>query len=107
MQWAYVTLLSKVSSCRVIIQRSLDTSQFPGLNNECAALPLVLRATIIAQTLMNSHALGFSDTCERSMGIRSCLWLFVCIECIYVTVSYAYLKKVKILDNNKQVLQLY
>lgn len=41
------------------------------------------------------------------MGIRLCLQLFVCIDCIYVTVSYAYGKKVKILDDNKRVLQLY
>lgn len=59
---------------------------FPGLNNECAGLPLVLKATIISLGLTITHAVGFGDRVGRrggSMGMNLCLLVYVYAD-IYV-----------------------
>lgn len=40
---------------------TLCSTLFPGLNNECAGLPLALKAPIISQGLTITHAQGISD----------------------------------------------
>lgn len=63
---------------------------FPGLNNECAGLPLVLKATIISLGLTITHALGFGDRAEEIHGdefvspgfmyVQRCLHVDVCLQ---------------------------
>lgn len=66
---------------------------FPGLNNECAGLPLVLKATIISLGLTITHALGFGDRAEEIHGDEFvspglcmcrdvCMWMYA-YKCLF------------------------
>lgn len=58
---------------------TLCSTLFPGLNNECAGLPLVLKATIISQGLTITHDQGLGERVGKIYWDKFIAPLVLCV----------------------------